>query len=415
MTHYFIIGADGREYGPASEEEIRLWVRERRAGGRTQVRREGESAWRPLAEFSELASALDPSGSDSRREESVPPPMPGEGEAIALEVFRRDPVLNIGEAFARGWDLLVEHWVVVGVATALGGLLLFGGGAIPVVGIAAAFCMLFMVLGGVELAILRLLRGERVDIGVAFVGFSPPLVLPLFLSGVGGWGVGPLGVLLCIVPGVYLGVCWLVYTPLLIADRRLDFWQALECSRRVVTRYWWPNLGLFFLVHLVVAAGLLACGVGVLVALPLALAAMVVAYEETFGSLGDESIHEGEPGLGDGGAGGGNVVGEEPPVVEVGEAEAGLVVRDAVGPVADGSGEETVVGSQERPDEERQAVADLSELPKTPKRRSRAAASRKRVSKKGDGMMHEGGGVDPGRKSGRRAKRESGDGSGAEG
>jgi hypothetical protein len=300
--------------------------------------------------------------------------MPGEGEELALEVFRRDPVLNIGEAFARGWDLLVEHWVVMGVATALGGLLLFGVGSIPVVGVAAAFCMLFMVLGGVELAMLKLLRGERVDIGVAFVGFSPPLVLPLFLAGVVSSLLVSLGLMLCVLPGVYLAVCWLLYAPLLIADRRLDFWQALECSRRVVTRYWWPSFGLFLLGNLVVLAGLLACGVGVLVSLPLALAAMVVAYAETFGEFGgEEPVVEGRGVVGDGGGSGRGVVSDLEKVGSVQEQER-TMSTDAGG----GGGEEEVGalgGGGAVSGAEEEVAAEVPALPKASGKRVRAAAS----------------------------------------
>lgn len=381
MTQYFIIGADGREYGPASERDIRLWVRERRVGGRTQVRRGGESVWRPLAEVSELAVILEGDPSEEVRGETVPPPMPGEGEELALEVFRRDPVLNIGEAFARGWDLLVEHWVVMGVATALGGLLLFGVGSIPVVGVAAACCMVFMVLGGVELAMLRLLRGERVDIGVAFVGFSPPLVLPLFLAGLVSSLLVSLGLMLCVVPGVYLAVCWMLYAPLLIADRRLDFWQALECSRRVVTRYWWPSFGLFLLGTLVVLAGLMACGVGVLVSLPLALAAMVVAYEETFGELGGgDAAVESLGGVDDGG-GSEQGVKNDP---EKAETEEGQERTMATGASEDTSGESVGVkagGREEVPGAEGEVSAEVPTLLKASKKRVRAAASgRKRAN-----------------------------------
>jgi hypothetical protein len=85
-------------------------------------------------------------------------------------------------------------------------------------------------------------------------------------------------------PGIYLLVAWHLFTPLLILDKGLDFWQALECSRRVVTRHWWTCGALFLLAVLAVAAGLLACLVGVLVTLPLATAAVVVAYEDVFGA-----------------------------------------------------------------------------------------------------------------------------------
>src|SRR5262249_38504724 len=48
-------------------------------------------------------------------------------------------------------------------------------------------------------------------------------------------------------------------------------------------RNWWPCFGLFLLSVLVAIAGLLGCGIGVLFTLPIAVAAIVYAYEGLFG------------------------------------------------------------------------------------------------------------------------------------
>ena len=51
------------------------------------------------------------------------------------------------------------------------------------------------------------------------------------------------GLLLFVLPGIYLIVAY-SFSYMLIADRHLGAWQALEASRRVVTRNWW---GIFWL------------------------------------------------------------------------------------------------------------------------------------------------------------------------
>ncbi len=51
---YKIIGADGREYGPASAEQIRQWIIERRAHAQTLIKVEDTADWKPLASFPEL-------------------------------------------------------------------------------------------------------------------------------------------------------------------------------------------------------------------------------------------------------------------------------------------------------------------------------------------------------------------------
>jgi hypothetical protein len=51
--------------------------------------------------------------------------------------------------------------------------------------------------------------------------------------------------LLCIVPWIYLTVAWVFAVPL-AADKRLEFWSAMELSRRVVNRVW-PQVFLLLL------------------------------------------------------------------------------------------------------------------------------------------------------------------------
>ena len=55
---YRIIGADGREYGPVTADQLREWIAEGRANAQTKVRPEGAEAWRPLVECLEFAPHL---------------------------------------------------------------------------------------------------------------------------------------------------------------------------------------------------------------------------------------------------------------------------------------------------------------------------------------------------------------------
>ncbi len=48
---YKIIGADGREYGPVTTEQLRQWIATGRANLQTNAQPEGGTDWRPLAEF----------------------------------------------------------------------------------------------------------------------------------------------------------------------------------------------------------------------------------------------------------------------------------------------------------------------------------------------------------------------------
>lgn len=53
---YKIIGADGREYGPVSRDQLRQWITEGRVDADTQVLLDGGVEWKPLRALSDFSS-----------------------------------------------------------------------------------------------------------------------------------------------------------------------------------------------------------------------------------------------------------------------------------------------------------------------------------------------------------------------
>jgi hypothetical protein len=53
---YRIVGADGKEYGPISADQLRQWIAEGRANAQTRVLLEGTAEWRMLGEVPEFAA-----------------------------------------------------------------------------------------------------------------------------------------------------------------------------------------------------------------------------------------------------------------------------------------------------------------------------------------------------------------------
>ena len=51
---YKIIGADGKEYGPVTTEQVRQWLSEGRANAQTRVLLEGTTEWKALGELPEF-------------------------------------------------------------------------------------------------------------------------------------------------------------------------------------------------------------------------------------------------------------------------------------------------------------------------------------------------------------------------
>jgi hypothetical protein len=285
---YHIIGTDGREYGPVNAEQLKQWIAEHRVNGQTKVRMAESADWKTLAEFPEFAANL-----TAPPAPPAPPPFRGSAEAEALtqQLLASDYQLEVGRCISRGWDLVMANfWLTVG-ASALILIISIAVSAIPF----GSLVLTYVFWGGLDWLLLKRIRGERAEVGDAFAGFSLAFV-PLMLFSIVGQLLTAVGLLLCILPGVYLTIAWMMFTPLLIIDKRLDFWPAMELSRKVVTRHWWAAFGLFLLSLIICFAGVLACAVGLFIALPVTAAAIVFAYEDMFCRKSDPALSAGAAG-----------------------------------------------------------------------------------------------------------------------
>jgi len=90
---YKILGGDGKEYGPATLEQIQTWAREGRVTAATQVMRSDTNAWHPASSYSELALGAT-SGMAPAAEGNTSSSSPGPG--AAADVVELDKRLKSG-------------------------------------------------------------------------------------------------------------------------------------------------------------------------------------------------------------------------------------------------------------------------------------------------------------------------------
>jgi uncharacterized membrane protein len=90
------------------------------------------------------------------------------------------------------------------------------------------------------------------------------------------------GSLLCVIPGLVLAAMY-KFTFLFIVDKRMDFWPAMQASHAVVRNDYFGFTMFLLLMALVNFLGVLCCVVGVLITIPVTLAAITIAYQELVG------------------------------------------------------------------------------------------------------------------------------------
>jgi uncharacterized membrane protein len=180
---------------------------------------------------------------------------------------------DIGQMITTSWEIFKNN---------LGPLL---GGAVVVLALISAGSMVY--IGGIILSgplvagfykvCLAGVRGEPLDFGDVFWGFKK--FLPTFLAYLVTTIFAGIGMIFCIIPGILVAILYFP-TYLFIIDQGLDFWDAMEASRKMVMNNFGQWLLLGVVTILLSIAGMLACCVGSFVAMPIVFLMITMAYEQ---------------------------------------------------------------------------------------------------------------------------------------
>jgi uncharacterized membrane protein len=197
-----------------------------------------------------------------------PPPPPSSGEVTA----------QTGRWISVGWDLIKGDWLtfalmalVFAVVTSCVPLVLNGP-----------------LMAGFHIACIRKLMSGKTEVGDLFKAFNrfgatllACLVISVFTF---------LGSLLCVIPGLILFAMY-QFTYLFIVDRKMDFWPAMQASHELVKKDYF-GFTLFLLTQILInIGGFLACFVGLLITVPLSIAAITVAYRDLVGFENKELLN----------------------------------------------------------------------------------------------------------------------------
>ena len=190
--------------------------------------------------------------------------------------------VKFGEWIEKGFNLYKENFGIL-VLTSLIAVLLS----------TASFGILAGPMSiGVLLITLRLFDKEdpRPEVGDIFKGFSYFLQSFLFIL---VWGVALFVVsfILNLVPcigqvasifAIYAAQTFLMFGLFNVAEKNTDFWVSSMESIDMVKTNFWPFLALFFVANIIGCIGAIACGIGIVVTLPIFTCILTVAYRDLY-------------------------------------------------------------------------------------------------------------------------------------
>jgi hypothetical protein len=133
---------------------------------------------------------------------------------------------------------------------------------------------------GMHLFCMKKLYNRRSDLGDLFKGFD--YFLPAFVAALLVGVFVFAGILVCIIPGLVVAAMF-KFTYLFILDKRMDFWPAMMASHETVKGDYFGFTIFLVALGCINILGFLCCIVGLLVTIPLSIAAITIAYQECVG------------------------------------------------------------------------------------------------------------------------------------
>jgi len=279
--------------------------------------------WKPLAGFASLPA---PSEHAKLPPREFPGEFPGElpgspsGPLVRAEFVAPsrppDGTMDIGRCLEAGWNCFSVHWINL----VLGTFIMFSltvvsqtplqvshivmemfkkhGKQEPWVAVALGSVFFFfwvlamaasaLIKGGFVYFLLMSLR-RTPNIPDLFAGFKESIWPQLLLGTLVTIVFVALGLLCLILPGIYFAVAF-CYAPMLIIDRKMGFWDAMQLSRRTVHTQWFSVFVLVIIAGLMSVLGVLLCCVGMLGTLPLASLWLMEGYRQLFGDCPVEPL-----------------------------------------------------------------------------------------------------------------------------
>jgi len=183
---------------------------------------------------------------------------------------------NISRWLTEAWDILIkDFWHYIGLTCIY--LIIIGTVSTTGLGI-------FLVTGPLNIGFFYIITlrmfGKPFDISDISKGFNYyinailiNILVTFFVS---------VGFTLCIIPGIFI-YSWYLLPYIYIFDRDMDFWKAMEESRKVAFNRFFEFFVLFIVLGFIFFLGILLCGVGILIVIPYIKIVIMLVYRDLIG------------------------------------------------------------------------------------------------------------------------------------
>jgi len=129
-----------------------------------------------------------------------------------------------------------------------------------------SYPVLMPIVAGIIMMAIGQYRGENISFKSVFNYFH--IAGKLALAGVIIYVFTIIGIVLFVLPGIYVSVAYAFTVPLIV-DKDMNVWEAMELSRKTVTKHWFKVAGLMGLLSVIVFMGAIPMGIGLIWAIPL--------------------------------------------------------------------------------------------------------------------------------------------------
>ncbi|HIC13098.1 MAG TPA: hypothetical protein EYO75_06985 [Sulfurimonas sp.] len=194
-----------------------------------------------------------------------------------IDIIKEGFVLSNGAK--KTFNLALGLLFIIAFAIAMA-ILLSMPELVNLINLIVSIILLPVSVGLVLLAVNRA-RGKEIKVSEIFSHFGAmPMLIGAYLL-VTLFTI--LGFIALVIPGIYLGVTY-SFTLVLVADKKIGIWEAMELSRKTITEQWFKFFGLALLSSLILLISAIPLGIGLIWTIP----AIYLSYGLIYHRLFDE-------------------------------------------------------------------------------------------------------------------------------